>query len=617
MRRLLRDPVFQFVVLGLAFFLVDRVARALHPTRDESAIVVSQGFVAGLREEERRTLGRAPDDRALEALVDSYVREEALVRSARDLGLERSDAIVRRRLAQKMEFVLRGTLDVPPPTDAEIRAYVAAHSSELVAPKERAFVHAFFSRSSRGDSARSDASAALVAARAANDPVAALAGVGDAFALGSTQALAPPARIAGRFGEGFAAALDACMVRVPCGPLESAYGYHVVVLTDARESAPLPEAEARARVLPVLTREKEEAARESRIREEVARYRVVRERARDETDSRTRSRRARPLRRDRGRRRVRVGRRGPGPSASSRVRRARREGARARALRPRFPLLGRRVEPRRLDARPARRLRLDAPLRETPLENGIRVRGAFRCARGLEGKALRVTGLTRGGSDVAVRVRLLTGRTHEGLVGASEPAFTVPSAEPETNVLGRYVVLGIEHIALGLDHLLFVLGLFLLVDGARRLVATITAFTVGHSITLALAALSIDVPAAPDGGLHRALDRARRGTARAWRSARDGAEATWAVASTFGLLHGLGFAGALAEVGLPEDSIPSALFGFNVGVEVGQLAFVLVLLAITGLARAPRAPRVRSRSGRATHHRRGRDLLPLRADRRL
>jgi hydrogenase/urease accessory protein HupE len=148
--------------------------------------------------------------------------------------------------------------------------------------------------------------------------------------------------------------------------------------------------------------------------------------------------------------------------------------------------------------------------------------------------------------------------------------------------------LGVEHILLGIDHLLFVFALLLIVDGTRRLIATITAFTIAHSITLAAATLGfVQVPQQPVEAvialsimfLAMELVHGRRG--------KPGAAARWPwlVAFTFGLLHGFGFAGALAEVGLPQQAIPLALVFFNVGVELGQLLFVTAILLLAWVLR--------------------------------
>jgi hypothetical protein len=147
----------------------------------------------------------------------------------------------------------------------------------------------------------------------------------------------------------------------------------------------------------------------------------------------------------------------------------------------------------------------------------------------------------------------------------------------------RYLGLGIEHILLGIDHLLFVLGLLLIVRGPWMLIKTITAFTLAHSITLALATLGfVEVPSLPvDAAIALSIMFLGAEILRA-RQGRPGlaARAPWVVAFAFGLLHGLGFAGALTQLGLPPREIPLALLFFNVGVEVGQLMFVATFLVL-------------------------------------
>jgi hydrogenase/urease accessory protein HupE len=155
-------------------------------------------------------------------------------------------------------------------------------------------------------------------------------------------------------------------------------------------------------------------------------------------------------------------------------------------------------------------------------------------------------------------------------------------------VAWTYLGLGVEHILLGIDHLLFVLALLFLVQGWRRVIITITAFTVAHSITLAAATLGlVHVPQAPVEAsialsivfVATEIVRSRMGrvsVAERW---------PWVIAFVFGLLHGFGFAGALREVGMPEDAIPLALLCFNIGVEVGQLLFIAAVMGIVTLLR--------------------------------
>ena len=168
--------------------------------------------------------------------------------------------------------------------------------------------------------------------------------------------------------------------------------------------------------------------------------------------------------------------------------------------------------------------------------------------------------------------------------------FTRDDAGPAA---GGYFMLGVEHILFGIDHLLFVLALVLIVRGVGLLVKTITAFTVAHSITLALATLGVvHVPSAPvEAVIALSIVFVASEILRSRRGERGLTErAPWLVAGTFGLLHGFGFAGALSEVGLPANDIPLALLFFNLGVEAGQLAFVVVALGVIALLRRIRLP---------------------------
>lgn len=212
--------------------------------------------------------------------------------------------------------------------------------------------------------------------------------------------------------------------------------------------------------------------------------------------------------------------------------------------------------------------------------------------QGLEGWEVTVHGLSATMVDVLVRVALADGRVVSRMLRPDAPSFVFGPEDAGPGV-SEYFVLGVEHILLGIDHLLFVLALVLIVRGVGLLVKTITAFTVAHSITLALATLGIvHVPSAPVEAVialsivfvAAEIVRSMRGTSGLTE------RAPWIVAFTFGLLHGFGFAGALAEVGLPQDDIPLALLLFNLGVEAGQLAFVAVVFAIIALMKRIRLP---------------------------
>ena len=207
---------------------------------------------------------------------------------------------------------------------------------------------------------------------------------------------------------------------------------------------------------------------------------------------------------------------------------------------------------------------------------------------GLAGKAVAFPDLPGSRVDVLVRVERADGTEQLGRVLPVDPRFEVTASPGHFEVIKTYTVLGIGHILLGFDHLLFVLALLLIVDGTRRLIATITAFTVAHSITLALASMGvIHVPGPPVEALIALSIVFVAGEIIHVRQGRPSLTQRypWVVSFTFGLLHGLGFAGALAEVGLPQNSIPLALLFFNVGVEIGQLLFIAAVLAAIEIGR--------------------------------
>ena len=209
-------------------------------------------------------------------------------------------------------------------------------------------------------------------------------------------------------------------------------------------------------------------------------------------------------------------------------------------------------------------------------------------ANGLAGKRIEFRGLQATITDVLVRGEMLDGRKWTTIVHPSQPWVEVAASQRWWGVASAYLRLGIEHIWSGIDHLLFILGLMILVKGTRRLIATVTAFTVAHSITLAGATLGfVHVPQKPVEAcialsivfVACEIVHARQG----WQGWTE--RWPWIVAFTFGLLHGFGFAGALNAVGLPQTAIPVALLFFNVGVEIGQLLFIAAILSIMALAR--------------------------------
>ena len=208
---------------------------------------------------------------------------------------------------------------------------------------------------------------------------------------------------------------------------------------------------------------------------------------------------------------------------------------------------------------------------------------------GLAGKRIGFPGLELTITEAVVRADLLDGRSWMAIARPSQPWVELDKTRGMSAIARDFVRQGIEHILSGADHLLFVFGLLLIVRRPWMLVKTITAFTIAHSITLAAATLGYVQPPGPPIEAAIALSILFLGV-EIVRAQRGGTSLTirhpWVVAFAFGLLHGFGFAGALSAAGLPPTDVPLALVAFNVGVELGQLAFVALVLLLAGSLRA-------------------------------
>jgi HupE / UreJ protein len=211
-------------------------------------------------------------------------------------------------------------------------------------------------------------------------------------------------------------------------------------------------------------------------------------------------------------------------------------------------------------------------------------RARLHCAGGLVGREIAIDGLEGTRTDVLARVERADGTTQTVRLTPEQTAFAVAAAPGALAVASAYFGLGVEHILLGVDHLLFVFALLFLVRSWPRLVATVTAFTVAHSLTLAAATLGwIHVPQQPvEAAIALSIVFVAADILRAGAGSLT-TRAPWIVAFAFGLLHGLGFAGALRETGVPEHAVPLALLFFNLGVEAGQLAFIAAVFALLWL----------------------------------
>ena len=219
------------------------------------------------------------------------------------------------------------------------------------------------------------------------------------------------------------------------------------------------------------------------------------------------------------------------------------------------------------------------------------------CAAPLAGQSVGLTGLDAGFTDALVRIAQIGRPVQAARLTSDAPMTKVETRAARSQVAKTYFVLGVEHILTGYDHLLFVLSLVLLLMGGWKIAKTVTAFTVAHSLTLVGTTLHlISVPRQPVEVcialsivfLAVEIVKAKPETPRL------SVRAPWLVAFSFGLLHGFGFAGALAEIGLPDGEIPVALLTFNLGVEAGQLIIVVCGLAVLAVIQNLAAVRFRA-----------------------
>ncbi|MGH0033681.1 MAG: peptidyl-prolyl cis-trans isomerase [Myxococcota bacterium] len=272
MRRLLREPLVQFLAIGLAIFALASLWGAREPVADDR-IVVTEERVAQLQDAFAKQWRRPPSQDELRGLVDGYVREEALYREGVRMGLDRDDTIIRRRVAQKLSFLVEDLLLPPDPSDADLEAYLERERERFVLPGRVSFEHVYFSESRRGEAAAADARRVLAELRASADGDA--SDRGDPFMLGHRHEGVTRADVEGDFGPGFAAALLDLGVGAWQGPVRSAYGLHLVRVSERTPPVPPVLSEVRGGVLAAWLDDHRRRANEDAIARIVERYDVV------------------------------------------------------------------------------------------------------------------------------------------------------------------------------------------------------------------------------------------------------------------------------------------------------------------------------------------------------
>ena len=575
LRRIAGEPLLHFAALGALLFALSK-GSDFAPGEAQQRIVVTRGQVEQLATTFERTWQRPPSAEERDGLIEDWIRTEVAYREAQALGLDAGDEVVRRRLRQKIEFLTEDA-GQGEPTEAQLRAYLEAHPDDFRTPARLSFRQIYLSPTGREDAAED---ARLLLTRLVANPDADVSELGDPLLVpGEMMDVAQP-EIASAFGGAFADALDAAPVDRWWGPVESGYGVHLVRVR-ARADGELPSLE---QIRPEVEREWQNARRIQRARRRLPAGPVA---LRDRRGGARRRGRAAKMRL--GLIAAAAACWGAVLAAPSNAHEVRPGYLEIREVAPtRFELFWKvpaRGESERLGIRPA------FPDGCSPgADTAGRIvgdawieRGVLECASSLDGSSIRIDGLEATGTDVLVRVLRGDGSAQVVRLTPADRSFVVTRSPSTAGVALTYLKLGIEHILLGVDHLLFVLALLILVRGGRRLVATVTAFTVAHSLTLAAATLGLvhvsQMPVEAVIALSIVFVAAEIVHAQQGRPGLT-QRSPWIVAFVFGLLHGLGFAGALAEVGLPSQAIPVALLFFNVGVEVGQLAFIAAVFAV-------------------------------------
>ncbi len=273
MKKLLREPLLHFLIFGAALFLVTRLTGGSSAERPDQ-IVVTPGQVERLVESWRLTWQRPPTPRELEGLIEDYIREEVLYREALAMGLDQDDAIVRRRLRQKMEFLTDDLVEAIAPTDEELQQFLKEHAVEFRVDVQLSFTHVYLNRDRRGEAALEDAERLLTElnrGRRGSNP----SRLGDPLPLLNTFNRVSETEVASRFGRVFAEGIRSLEPGRWRGPVESGFGLHLVLISERIEGRVPELAEVKDAVLREWSVARRNQASDEFYRRLRARYTVV------------------------------------------------------------------------------------------------------------------------------------------------------------------------------------------------------------------------------------------------------------------------------------------------------------------------------------------------------
>ena len=260
--RWLREPLFHFLLIGAAIYLFYGAIAEPVPEETDKTIVVSAGEIEWMRTSWQKRWNRPPTPEEFDGLIQQYIRETVLYREALTMGLNQHDQVIRRRLAQKLEFLAKDLVALTPPTEEDLQAYFDLHRDRYQEPALYTFTHVFIDPDARGDATLEDAEAIKARLIAQGDGIENAAALGDDFMLQSYYPEKDPIEIRKLFGSGFAASLEELAPGQWHGPVLSGYGTHLVYVSHVREPPPPAFAEVRERVTEDWTTDRSEELNE-------------------------------------------------------------------------------------------------------------------------------------------------------------------------------------------------------------------------------------------------------------------------------------------------------------------------------------------------------------------
>jgi hypothetical protein len=258
----LREPLLHFLLIGGAIYLLYGAFAETAPEETDKTIVVSAGEVEWMQTSWQKRWNRLPTPDELDGLIQQYIRETVLYREALTMGLNKHDQVIRRRLAQKLEFLAKDLVALTPPTDEELVAYFDAHQDRYQEPALYTFTQVFFNPDKRGDTTLDDAEAVKATLTARGDAIEDAGALGDDFMLQSYYPEKDPLEIQKLFGSGFTESLMDLTPGQWHGPVLSGYGTHLVYVSSIHEPSPPVFAQVRERVVQDWTSERSEELNE-------------------------------------------------------------------------------------------------------------------------------------------------------------------------------------------------------------------------------------------------------------------------------------------------------------------------------------------------------------------